>query len=122
MHGLILSALTALLMLGACTAPLPVLAPPPASFAQATTLDERGLLTIEVAYRAAGLLLEAAVDAGRLRGADALRAERLDAQAAQAVALARAAYDAGNAADYAAAVRAADPIVTALRALLERAS
>lgn len=108
----------ALLALGACT-PLPQIAPPPAAIADMTTLDERGALAIEVAWRAAGAALEAAVDSGRLTGDAAARADRIDAQAGYFVGLARAAYDAGNAADYATALRQAKPLVKQLRGLVE---
>lgn len=108
----------ALVALGACTS-LPQIAPPPAAIADMTTLDERSSLAIEVAWRAAGAALEAAVDSGRLTGDAAAQADRLDAKAGHFVGLARAAYDAGNAADYAAALRQAKPLVKQLRGLVE---
>lgn len=106
----------ALVTLGAC-APLAHIAPPPAVIADATTVDERGSLAIEVAWRAAGAALEAAVDSGRLTGAAAAKADRIDAQAARFVGLARAAYDTGNAADYQSALRQAKPLIAELRRL-----
>lgn len=106
----------ALLTLGACT-PLKQIAPPPAAIADMTTVDERGALAIEVAWRAAGAALEAAVDSGRLTGAAAAKADRIDAQAERFVGLARAAYDAGNAADYMTALAQAKPLIAELRRL-----
>lgn len=110
----------ALVALGGC-AQLAQIAPPPAAIADSTTLDERGGLAIEVAWRAAGAALEAAVDSGHLTGAAAAKADRLDARAAHFVGLARAAYDAGNSADYWSAVQQAKPLIADLRALIEGA-
>lgn len=123
MHAWIVPALLALLALAGC-APgltLPVTPPAPAAIAEQTTLDERAALGVEIAYRAAGALLERAIDDGRLRGGAAVRADAIDARAAAIVGAARAAYDAGNARSYAAAVAQAGPLIAALRALAEDA-
>lgn len=103
----------ALVALGGC-AQLTQIAPPPDAIADMTTVDERGSLAIEVAWRAAGAALEAAVDSGRLTGAAAAKADRIDARAERFVGLARAAYDAGNAADYMAAIAQAKPLIAEL--------
>jgi hypothetical protein len=91
---------------------------PPAQVADATVLDERGAIAVESAYRAAGLALEMAVDTGLLRGSAAATAATYEQRAYTAVLAVRAAYDAGNATGYAAAlVNARQAIARALLAV-----
>lgn len=90
----------------------------PDQVADATVLDERAAIAVESAYHAAGLALEAATDAGLLRGAAAAKAARLERAAYHAVLAARAAYDAGNASSYETALaEAREAIAAALLAI-----
>jgi len=75
----------------------------PVTVADATLLDEQGAIAVESTYRALGLVLEAAVDAGALTGAAAAHAAALEDRAFSAVRATRAAYGAGNAPNYLAA-------------------
>lgn len=92
--------------------------PPPVALAESTTMDEKTSLAIEVLYRGLGGLLEAAIDGGRLKGEAAVRADRIDGKIAFYVAMARAAYDAGNAESYAAALKRAKPLADELRRIV----
>lgn len=92
--------------------------PPPAVVADATTIDERSALAIEVAYSSAGQLLEFAVDRGWLKGETARRADAIDARAQAAVNAARRAYDAGNADSYDAARTEAELLIADLMAAI----
>lgn len=85
----------------------------PSAAADQTLLDERGAIAVESAYQAAGLALESAVDAGVLTGTNAANAAALERRAYNAVLAVRAAYDAGNAADYQAALTTAREAVAA---------
>lgn len=76
----------------------------PVEVADKTTLDERGAIAAEVAYKALRTAVEFATDAGMLTGANAKRAAHFDNLAFAAVSAARAAYRAGNAESYKAAV------------------
>ena len=107
--------LLAPLALAACNGfvGLPPLPANPAEVADRTVLDERAAIAVESAYRAAGLALEAAVDAGVLVGPDAAKAAELERRAYRAVQAVRAAYDTGNATDYAAALTTAREAVAA---------
>ena len=111
MRKLIIAALAPLALAGCST-----LANIPASpnvVADKTLLDERGAIAVESAYKAAGLALETAVDAGALSGADAAKAAKLEQRAYDAVRAVRAAYDAGNASGYGAALVEARAAVAA---------
>lgn len=104
------------LALSACTTiPAP---PPPATIADTTTLDETGAIGVEVAYKAFRTAMELAVDAGMLKGATALRVRDLDNRAYALVSAARAAYRAGNAATYSAAVDEALSVITSATAAI----
>lgn len=78
--------------------------PAPAIIANRTVLDEHALTALELAYKAERLALETAVDAGLLKGGNATTASTLDNRAYGALSAARAAYSAGNAATYSAAL------------------
>ena len=108
-------AVAATLALVGCTPGL-VSTPTPGQVADRTVLDERGAIAVESAYRAAGLALEMAVDTGLLRGQAARTAATYEQRAYTAVLAARAAYDAGNAATYPAALASARQAIA--RALL----
>jgi hypothetical protein len=86
----------------------------PADVANATTLDEKGGLTITVAYNAANRLGLLAIRTGAAKGATAEKIKLLDARAFGWVKRARSAYLAGNAADFRAAEREAKAIITDL--------
>ena len=91
----------------------------PGEVADQTVLDERGALAVELAYRAAGVALETAVDAGALTGERAATAARYEAVAYRAVLAVRAAYDTGNAATYAEAIDKAQAAVAAVLAAVK---
>lgn len=110
MRKFILAAALALSLPGCATIPAA-----PVDVADTTTLDERGAIAAEVAYKAFRTAMEFATDAGMLRGAAAARAAHLDNLAYAAVGAARAAYRAGNAESYKAAV---DEALTAVGAAL----
>jgi len=88
--------------------------PPPAAAAQRTTLDEQGLTALELAYKGGRMAAEAGVDLGFIRGEVALKVASLDDKAFKALGAARAAYRAGNAASYDAALREGGTAVAAL--------
>lgn len=111
MRKLALALLAPLALAGCAT--IAALPSSPDQAANATLLDERGAIAVETAYQAAGLALESAVDAGALTGADAVRAAELEQRAYDAVRAVRAAYDAGNAASYTAALANAREAVAA---------
>lgn len=92
-------------------------APAPATVADKTVLDEQAALGIELAYKAARLAGETAVDAGLLKGAAASKAAALDNKAFLAVATVRQAYRTGNAASYREALVSARTVITDLIAV-----
>lgn len=115
MNRIALALVAPLALLAGCTPGL-VSTPTPGQVADRTVLDERGAIAVESAYRAAGLALEMAVDTGLLRGQAAATAATYEQRAYTAVLAARAAYDAGNATSYAAALATARQAIA--RALL----
>lgn len=76
----------------------------PVAVADQTVLDEQGALAVELAYKAARLAVETAVDAGLIKGERATKLAELDNKAYAAVLTARRAYRAGNATSYGAAL------------------
>lgn len=76
----------------------------PSQAADSVILDERAALAIELAYNAAGTALEAALDAGLITGSNLDIAREANGRAYGAVLATRAAYDAGNADSYDAAL------------------
>lgn len=90
----------------------------PAAVAETTLLDEQVGAGVELAYKAFRVALETATDAGLLKGDHARRAAVLDNQAFAAVGAVRAAYRAGNAADYGRAAKEARTAITAALAAL----
>lgn len=110
-----------LLVLSAC-APLGILAglaqpPAPVTLADRTTLDEQGLLGLELAYKGGRMAAEAGVDLGLIRGEVALKLAALDDKAFRALGAARAAYRAGNAASYTTALGEGQAAITGILAL-----
>lgn len=99
------------LALPAC-ATLPVLGPAP--IANATVLDEKVAVSVELAYRAARVAMETGVDAGLIKGVRAAQVASLDNRAYSAVQSVRAAYNAGNAASYSTAAAEAQTAVSAM--------
>lgn len=91
-------------------------AQPPAAAAAATTLDERAALRAEQLYQAAATTILAADRMGLVPAALRPRLAELDRRAYAAVRATRAAYRAGNAPGYAAAVAEADGAVRELLA------
>jgi hypothetical protein len=92
-------------------------APAPVELADKTMVDEQAMLGIELAYKAARLAAETAVDAQLVRGENAARLAELDARAFQAVEIARRAYRAGNAPGFVTALGDAQGAVRDLLAL-----
>lgn len=72
----------------------------PAAVADSTTLDEKGLLGVELAYSVARTLGEFGVDAGLIKGATATKIAELDSKAYGFILLARSAYSLGNRTTY----------------------
>lgn len=86
----------------------PATVPPPATVSDATTLDERAAIAVELAYQAGAQL---ALTTG---AAKTERVKAADRRAFAAVKAVRAAYRAGNASTYPAAAIAAHEAVAAL--------
>ncbi len=93
--------------------------PSPAAVADRTVLDEQAALSVELAYQASSVVIRAAASVGALRGESASRVAEIDRKAYRAVLAARAAYDAGNAVNYGAAVATARAEVASLLALFQ---
>lgn len=104
------------LALAACTPPTSI-PPAPSTVADKTTLDEQGMLAVELAYKAARMAVETGVDTGLVHGAAAARFASLDNTAYAALQAVRAAYRTGNATNYANALTQARSAITGLLAL-----
>lgn len=102
------------LSLTGCAPLLSALTSTPASYANQTVLDEKGAITVELAYKAARLAVETGVEAGLIKGQRALAVADLDTRAFTAVVGVRAAYRAGNAQSYAVAIVEANAAVADL--------
>jgi len=89
----------------------------PVEAADSTVMDEQAALGVELAYKAARLAVETAVDAGVIRGEQAVQFAALDNTAYAAVQAARRAYRAGNAVSYGAALAEARAAVADMLAL-----
>lgn len=114
--------LAAALVLPGCTGIMSRLSAVPASpaaVANSTTLDEQGALAVELAYKAARIAMETAVDAGLVKGSRATSVAAADNKAYAAVQVARRAYMAGNATDYATGLASARLAIADLLALLK---
>lgn len=89
------------LILAACSTVLPTILSPigavGAQTLQLTIKDEKALYVVEAGFKGVSLGLNAAVDAGLLKGERAAKAKGYYDKAYMALKLARAAYDAGNA-------------------------
>ena len=68
--------------------------------ADATTLDEKAAIAVELAYQASATAILTATRAGLIEGETATKIAAADRAAYQAVLLVRATYDAGNARSY----------------------
>lgn len=86
----------------------------PAAAAETTALDEQAALSVELAYKAARLVVETATDAGLIKGPLAARLAGYDAQAYRATLAVRAAYRAGNSANYITAIQEARSAIAAV--------
>ena len=114
----LLLAVGASIALAACTpAGLADIPPAPSAVADKTVLDEQGVLAVELAYKAARLAVETAVDAGVIHSERATLFAALDKRAYAAVQAVRTAYAAGNATSYANALVTARSAVEQLLAL-----
>ena len=94
--------------------------PPPATYADRTILDEQAASGVELAYKAARIAVETGVDGGLIVGENASRFRVLNRQAYAAVQTARAAYAAGNAQTYGAAVAEAKSLINQMLTLTGR--
>lgn len=112
----------ALAMIGGCALPIGKAPTSPSELSERTALDERAALGVELAYSAARTAVELGVDAGLIRGDLARRVSDADHRAYQAVLAARAAYDAGNAQSYEAALVRARAAVSEVVTLIKGAS
>ena len=99
-------------LLGCATMPTAHMSP--SAFARQSTVDERLLLAAETSYKAARLLMEAAVDSGRITPGQAAKFFRLNGALNAALVRARIAYDAANAPGYVAALDEIDPLISQL--------
>lgn len=112
--------IAAALALSACaTTGSPPIPTSPGAVADATVLDEKMAIAAEGAYKAARTVIEAATDAGLIRGANATKAAALDNKAYAAVQRVRAAYRAGNASSYDAAYKEASGLIGDLLGLIK---
>ena len=84
------------------------------------TADEKALLAVELTWKATLLAVNAAVDSGQLKGANATKVRALLATAKQGVDAARAAYNAGQTVQLAARVADATSAFSGVRAILGR--
>ena len=107
----------ALMACGGVTGVINSIPASPAAVADSTVLDEQGALAAELAYKAARVAVETAVDAGLIRGPAAAKIAKLDRQAFAALGVVRKAYAAGNAASYASALTAARSAISDLLTL-----
>lgn len=118
--GATVAALAALFLVGGCTGTLPPPTAGPGALADSTTLDERGNMTVEIAYQLGAIALKAMLDNDALSDEAATVALQRERDAYRAVLAVRQAYDAGNATTYLPAVLAANDAITALLAALKR--
>lgn len=93
--------------------------PPPAAIADRTTLDEGAALGFETAIAATADLATLAVRTGAVKRAQLPRLRELSADARQAVAAVRWAYDSGNASNYGVAITRATSAIAAVRGLVK---
>lgn len=84
------------------------------------TADEKALIGVEASYRAVLLAVNAAVDSGALKGANAQKVSDLLTKARAGVTAARGAYDAGNSVQLALRVGEASSALASVRALIGR--
>lgn len=92
-------------------------APPPVAVADATVLDERAILALELAYKAARIAVELSVDTKVVWGATAARVAEYDNKAFLALTVARSAYRTGNASSYKTALSEAQAAISQLLSL-----
>lgn len=107
--------------LTACTIPAGTGSIPsaPVVAADKTVLDEKAALGAELAYQAARTAAELAVDAGLIKGETARKVADADNRAYRALGAARAAYRAGNASSYSAALDEARAAVSEILSLVK---
>lgn len=110
--------LTAVALFGCST--LPPAPTSPSMLAQSTFIDERALLGAEISYKAARIMMEAAVDNGRIAPGQAAKFFRLNGKLNEALVRCRKAYDAANAPGYQAALDEAGPLISELWEMASR--
>src|SRR5688500_11373349 len=91
--------------------------PPPVSVADQTIMDEQTVIAFDTSVETAAALATVAVKAGIIRGANLDRAAVLSKTGRTAVLALGAAYRAGNATSYAAALVQAKAAISGIRAL-----
>ena len=110
----------ALVLAGCAVLDAPVSVPPaPAQAADQTRIDEQAALAAELAYQAGALAAKTAIEAGWLAPAEASRVRLAEGRAYDALLGVRAAYRAGNASDYLAALSEARAAVAAMLAAVK---
>ena len=116
--------LPAMIALSACGLPMALAAGnlpvTPAAVADRTVIDEKVMISAEEGYLAIGAAVEAAVDAGLLKGARAARIDQLDGRAKQALDAMRLAYAGGNASSFYSAYDRFKAAFNAARTLLPK--
>lgn len=90
----------------------------PSAAADATKLDETALLAAEVGYKAARVIVEAAVDEGRVKPGLAAKFFRLNGDINAVLVKARRAYDAANSQSYLALIAEVRPLIEKLWAVV----
>ena len=93
--------------------------PPPSTYADATTMDESAAIAWETAVTVTAELAAAAVRANLVPEAKLARLAELSHQARIAVRSVRAAYDAGNATSYRAAVAQTRSAINGVRTIVQ---
>lgn len=118
-RGYLIAAAVSALSLSACAnSALGGLPAAPAEIADATVIDEKAALSVEIAYQAVALSVKAMAQTNIILGTSAEQIAALDRAAYNAVKAARAAYDAGNADSYLQAEAIAREHITALLRLV----
>lgn len=115
MKRALIIAAAALSLCGCSTLSLPPASPQ--EVASQTKVDEMLLMGAEISYKAARSLAEASADAGLIDATAAVKIKAIDSQVYEWLEKARAAYEAGNATDYRAAIELATPLLTKMWAL-----
>ena len=92
----------------------------PAAVANRTTIDETAMRLAETAYATERTAIDMAADAGVLTGANAGKAAAFDNKAYAALGVARRAYSAANASDFATAISDMRDAILSATALVKK--